>query len=178
MKTIKYLLLLLLAVPFKQSFAQQISTAALQVNGLTCSMCSQATEKSLKTLGFVESIKPDLNTNTFNIKFRKDRPVNIDLIRKKVQDAGFSVGNLATTINFSNVKADESGQLQIGSDIFKILNGKNKALSGEVKAVIVDKNFVPTATFKQKSAQFKDDSYQSGYGLIKGIKTRIYHVLI
>ncbi|MGY4383326.1 copper chaperone CopZ [Pedobacter sp. UYP24] len=178
MKTIKYLLLFLLAAPFNHLFAQQISTADLQVNGLTCSMCSQATEKSLKTLSFVESIKPDLNTNVFTIKFKKDLAVNIDLIKKKVQDAGFSVGNLTATFNLNDVKADESGQLQIGQDTYKFLNGKNKMLTGEVKVTIVDKNFVPSATFKQKATQFKEGSYQSGYGMVKGIKTRIYHVVI
>jgi len=67
----KYIFGALLLLSAGDLSAQQISSAELQVNGLTCSMCSQATEKSLKTLGFVEDITPDLNTNTFMIRFKK-----------------------------------------------------------------------------------------------------------
>ncbi len=158
--------------------AQQISSAELQVNGLTCSMCSQATEKALKTLDFVESIKPDLNTNTFMIRFKKEKSVNIDLIRKKVQDAGFSVGNLATVFNVSNVKIDANGQGQFGPATFKVLNAKSKTLNGEVRAIVVDKNFIPAATFKKKAAQYQSDTYTTGYGIVNGVKTRIYHITI
>lgn len=158
--------------------AQQISSAELQVNGLTCSMCSQATEKSLKTLDFVESIKPDLNTNTFMIRFKREKPVNIDLIRKKVQDAGFSVGNLAAVFNFNNLKIDANGQAQLGSSTFKVLNAKSKILNGEIKATVVDKNFIPASAFKKKSQAYQSDTYASGFGMVNGVKTRIYHITI
>jgi len=178
MKTIKYFIGTLLLLSAGQLSAQQISSAELQVNGLTCSMCSQATEKSLKTLGFVEDITPDLNTNTFLIKFKKDKSVNVDLIKQKVQDAGFSVGNLVTTFNFNNVKVDANGQAQVGSSIIKVLNAKSKVLNGDVKATIVDKNFVPASAFKKRVAQFNSDTYASGFGVVNGVKTRIFHVII
>ncbi|MEJ7556964.1 MAG: cation transporter [Pedobacter sp.] len=178
MKSITYLFGAFLLLCAGTLSAQQISSAELQVNGLTCSMCSQATEKSLKTLGFVEGITPDLNTNTFLIKFKKDKPVNVDLIKQKVQDAGFSVGNLVTTFNFNNVKVDANGQAKVGSNIIKVLNAKSQVLNGNVKATIVDKNFIPGSAFKKRAAQLKLDSYVSGFGLVNGVKTRIIHVTI
>jgi copper chaperone CopZ len=178
MNTIKFFIGAFLLLSAGTLSAQQISSAELQVNGLTCSMCSQATEKSLKTLGFVEGITPDLNTNTFLIKFKKDKPVNVDLIKQKVQDAGFSVGNLVTTFNFNNVKVDANGQAQVGSGVIKVLNAKSQVLNGNVKATIVDKNFIPASAFKKKAAQFKTESYASGFGIVNGVKTRIVHVTI
>ena len=178
MKTIKSFILSLLLISVGELSAQQITTAELQVNGLTCSMCSQATEKSLKTLDFVESVKPDLNKNIFVINFKKEKSVNIDLIRKKVQDAGFSVGNLTATFHFNNIKVDENGQAKVGSSFFKVLNAKNKTLNGSVRATVVDKNFIPGSVFKQKATQFKTESYASGYGVVEGKKTRIYHITI
>ena len=178
MKTIKYIFAVALFLSAGKLSAQQISSAELQVNGLTCSMCSQATEKSLKTLGFVEAITPDLNTNTFIIKFRKDKAVNVDQIKKKVQDAGFSVGNLVTTFDFNNVKIDANGQAQVGSSVIKVLNAKNKVLNGDVKATVVDKNFLPANAYKKKAEQFKTESYASGFGLVNGVKTRIIHITI
>lgn len=104
MNTIKNLILFSIVLIAGKASAQQITTAELQVTGLTCSMCSQATEKSLRTLDFVEAIEPDLNKNLFAITFKKDKAVNIDQIRKKVEAAGFSVGNLTAVFNFNNTR--------------------------------------------------------------------------
>ncbi|HJP63989.1 MAG TPA: hypothetical protein VJ844_11120, partial [Mucilaginibacter sp.] len=61
MKTLKIFLVLIL---FSATAAKaQFTKAELQVSGLTCSMCSKATEKSLRTLGFIDDIKADLNRN-------------------------------------------------------------------------------------------------------------------
>jgi hypothetical protein len=38
----------------------QFDSARLQVNGLTCSMCSKATQEQLETMKFIESIETDL----------------------------------------------------------------------------------------------------------------------
>ena len=102
MKTLKiFLVLFISSITAVQA---QFTKAELQVSGLTCSMCSKATEKSLHTLNFIGDIKVDLNRNVFLITFKKDAPVNLDLISKKVENAGFFVNNLKATFNFDNVK--------------------------------------------------------------------------
>ncbi|MEJ2883964.1 heavy-metal-associated domain-containing protein [Pedobacter sp. GR22-6] len=178
MKTIKLLSIFFILLAAGKVSAQQISSAELQVTGLTCSMCSQATEKSLRTLDFIEAIKPDLNRNVFVIDFKKDKGVNIDQIKNKVQDAGFSVGNLTAVFNFSNTKVDDNGQAIVGSNVYKFLNTKGKTLNGPVKANVVDKDFISGSAFKKAAAQYKTESYASGAGTVNGKKTRIYHLTI
>ena len=158
--------------------AQQISAVEMQVTGLTCSMCSQATEKSLRTLPYVSNVNPDLNKNLFFLSFKKDGAVNLDQLQKKVKDAGFSVGNLAATLNFNQVKVDEDGQAIVGGNVYRFANVKSKVLDGPVKVNVIDKNFISNAAFKKKSTQFKSDSYATGMGMVNGKKTRIYHLSI
>lgn len=158
--------------------AQQISSADLQVTGLTCSMCSNATQKSLETLNFINGVKPDLNKNIFVLTFKKDANVNLDLILKKVQDAGFSVGGLTANFNFDQVKIDDKGQAIVDGAIYRFINAKNKTLDGIVKASIVDKNFISSTAFKKQAASANSDAYANGTGLVNGKKTRIYHLVL
>lgn len=158
--------------------AQQISAVEMQVTGLTCSMCSQATEKSLRSLSYVSNVNPDLNKNLFSLTFKKDGAVNLDQLQKKVKDAGFSVGNLTATINFNQAKVDEDGQVVVGGSVYRFANIKSKVLNGPVKVNVIDKNFISNAAFKQKLSQLKFDSYASGMGVVNGKKTRIYHLSI
>lgn len=178
MKTFKYFILLAVLLTSGQIFAQKISKAELQVNGLTCSMCSKATETSLKSLGFIETIRPDLEKNIFVLTFKKDQQVNLDQIRDKVQDAGFSIGQLSATINFNQTVIDSSGLAQTGNTVFRFTNAKSKTLDGPVTAKVLDKDFISSPAFKKNVAQLKLDSYHSGRGTVKGRETRIVHLSI
>src|ERR1700756_3137808 len=122
MKTLKIFIVLLITTV--STAHAQFTKAELQVSGLTCSMCSKATEKSLRTLNFIGDIKADLNRNVFVITFRKDSPVNLMLISKKVQDAGFFVNNLKATFNFDNVKVNDNA-FSYGGDTYRLMNGEN-----------------------------------------------------
>jgi copper chaperone CopZ len=178
MDKIRYFMLFTVLFTGMNTFAQQISKAELQVNGLTCSMCSRATETSLKSLDFIENITPDLNTNTFVITFKKDKQVNIDLIRAKVEDAGFSIGDLSATINFNNTAVDGAGLAQAGNSVFRFVNVKDRTLDGPVTARVLDKDFITPAAFKKNAAALKSDSYLSGRGKVNGRDTRIFHLSI
>ncbi len=158
--------------------AQQITAVEMQVTGLTCSMCSQATEKSLRSLSYVSNVNPDLNKNLFLLTFKKDGAVNLDQLQKKVKDAGFSVGNLAATLDFNQAKVDENGQVIVGGKVYRFANVKSKVLNGPVKVNVIDKNFISNAAFKKKSTQLNSDSYATGMGVVNGKKTRIYHLSI
>ena len=158
--------------------AQQISSADLQVTGLTCSMCSNATQKSLETLNFISSVKPDLNKNIFVLTFKKDANINLDLVRKKVQDAGFSVGGLTASFNFNQLKIDDKGQAVVDGNVYRFVNAKSKTLNGTVKASVVDKNFISGSAFKKQATTANSDAYASGTGVVNGKKTRIYHLVL
>jgi copper chaperone CopZ len=178
MKTIKNVLFLLFIFISANVSAQKISSAELQVTGLTCSMCSRATETSLRTLNFIDNITADLNRNLFLITFKKGNGVNIDLIREKVKDAGFSIGSLSTVMNFDQTKIDGQGQALVDGKVYQFINAKNQLLNGPVKATVLDKNFVSNAVFKKNLALFSASSYAKGVGVVNKKTQRIYHLSI
>jgi len=178
MKIITYFSLFVSLFIAADTFAQQISKAEVQVNGLTCSMCSRATETSLKSLGFIDSITPDLNRNLFVITFKADQQVDIDQIKDKVEEAGFSVGDLSATILFRETKVDENGLAVLDGTVFQFSNVKGKTLNGPVTARVIDKGFIPSASFKQNAEVFKSAAYQTGKGMVNGKDTRIFHLSI
>lgn len=177
MKFIKILSFLLVFGIAKIS-AQEITGAQIQVSGLTCSMCTQATEKSLRTLDFIGEIKTDLNKNQFDVTFQKGKKVNLDLVRTKVEDAGFSVGGLTANFIFNGAVVDAQGQSITDGNVYRFTNVKGKTLSGPVKATIIDKNFLSPSAFKKKVNQVKSDAYLTGSANVNGKKTRVYHLSI
>lgn len=150
MKTFK-ILVVLMALSIGAAKAQ-FTKAELQVSGLTCSMCSKATEKALRTLSFISDIKPDLNRNLFVITFNNSAPVNLEQISKKVQNAGFSVNNLKATFNFNNTKLNSNSFNYLG-DTYLVVNGADKALNGPVAVTVVDKGFAPASVYKKYATQ-------------------------
>jgi copper chaperone CopZ len=163
MKTLKIFLVIFIASI--TAAKAQFTKAELQVSGLTCSMCSKATEKSLRTLNFIGDIKADLNRNVFVITFKKDVPVSLDQISKKVQNAGFFVNNLKATFNFDNVKVNNNA-FSYGGDSYRLVNGDGKTLAGPVMVTVVDKGFAPASVYKKYNT---DKAEASG---------RIYHISI
>jgi len=61
----------------------------MQASGLTCSMCSNAINKSVKSIDFVEKVMANIQTSTFEITFKPGSTIDFDLLKKKVEDAGF-----------------------------------------------------------------------------------------
>ncbi len=158
MKTLKIFIVLLFLSYAAQA---QFTKAELQVSGLTCSMCSKATEKSLRTLNFIGDIKVDLNRNVFVITFKKDAQVNIGLISKKVENAGFFVNILKATFNFDNVKLDNNS-FSYGGDTFHVLNSNSQPLTGSQTLTVVDKGFAPASVYKK----YKTGADGKGYHVV------------
>ncbi|RYY10302.1 MAG: copper chaperone, partial [Chitinophagaceae bacterium] len=48
----------------------QVTGVSLKASGLTCSMCSNAINKALKKLDFVEKVDSDIKTYSFEISFK------------------------------------------------------------------------------------------------------------
>ncbi|WP_419801901.1 heavy-metal-associated domain-containing protein [Mucilaginibacter sp.] len=172
MKSFK-ILLAVLAISITSVQAQFVK-ADLQVSGLTCSMCSKATEKSLRTLTFISDIKPDLNRNLFVLTFKKDADVNLDAISKKVLDAGFSVNKLTASFNFDNLKIDNNFHFNYAGNTYHFLNVKAETLNGVTPVTVIDKNFIPASAYKKYAAQTTFPCYKSG--MMGGQK--VYHLTI
>ncbi len=162
----------------------QFTSANLQATGLTCSMCSNAVNKALQKVPFVESVKADIKNSSFGIVFKKNAGVEIDALKDAVEDAGFSVGSLKLTGNFNELKIAADQHVNIGNDHFHFLDVKSRTLNGEQTIVVVDKNFVTEKQFKKFSTATKMSCLQSGKAASCCVKdgipagTRIYHVTI
>ncbi len=162
----------------------QFTKASLQATGLTCAMCSNAINKALQVLPFIESVRSDIKNSAFNIQFKENAEVAIDDIKDAVEDAGFSIGKLALTGHFEEVRVQKDAHIQIGDRQFHFLNVKDKALSGEQTLTVVDKDFVTTKEFKKIKSLSKMGCVQTGKaagcceesGVASG--TRIYHVTL
>lgn len=162
----------------------QFTKASLQATGLTCAMCSNAINKALLEVPFVESVKSDIKNSAFNMVFKQGQKVEIDALRKAVEDAGFSVGSLKMTGNFKEVKIENDKHIEIADETFHFLNVGEQVLDGEKTITVVDKNFLTTKQFKKFSNATKMSCVQTGKTaaccLKEGVAAdaRVYHVTI
>jgi copper chaperone CopZ len=139
--------LLLLVVNLK-SYAQ-ISKAEIIATGLTCSMCSNAINKQLKSLKEVDSVSTDLNTNTFTVYLKKGNALKPRVLKEGVEKAGFFVGSMVLSIAFDNVAIEENQMIKLGEVNYVILDSKAKILNGEIKVQVLDKGFVTQKEYKK-----------------------------
>ena len=179
----KYLILIAFVLTGAVSQAQ-FKSGTLQAAGLTCAMCAKAIGESLKQLPFVESVKPEIKSSNFIMQFKQGVQVDPDVIRKAVEDAGFSVAKLRLTGNFDNVQVEKDTHVNIEGQTFHFVNTSSQTLNGEKTITVVDKNFVPTKDFKKYAAATSMACIQTGKAescctkLNVSTNTRIYHVII
>ncbi len=86
----RFLLILLTLIPI---FAKSQDKVKFIANGVTCSMCSNAIHKSLKSNKEILTIEPNLETQEWNLLWSKDK-FEISKLIKLVESAGFSVGKV------------------------------------------------------------------------------------
>ncbi len=162
----------------------QLTKATLQASGLTCSLCAKSINKAVQSLDFVEKVEVDIKTSSFIILFKKEAVPDVDLIRKKVEGAGFSVAKLQLTGNFNNVPVKNDAHIKLDGKTFHFLNVQDQVLNGEQSITLVDKNFVSAKDFKKYSAYTKMECYKTGVAGNCCAKetgdatTRIYHVTL
>jgi copper chaperone CopZ len=147
-------------------------------------MCSNAINKALQKVSFVESVKSDIKNSAFDIVFKQSAEVNIDALKDAVEDAGFSVGSLKVTGNFSEVKVAAEQHVKIGNADFHFVSVAAQTLNGENTITVVDKNFVSAKQFKKISSSTKMACVQTGKSAgcctKNGVPAdaRVYHVTI
>ena len=166
--------LLLISLFLGVTASAQFKSATLQASGLTCAMCSNAIHKSLKTLSFVAGVEADIKTSSYTINFKEGADINFDQLRKKVEDAGFSVAKLQVVADFKNVTVQNDQPLTIDGKVLYFLNVKSQQLNGEKTITIVDKNFLSAKEYKKYAGLIKAESFKSGEA--NGV--RVYHVTI
>jgi len=181
MKKIVFLIGFVLSIAIAQA---QFSSATLQASGLTCAMCTKAINKSLEQLSFIESVKPDIQNSAFNIVFKKDQAVDIDRLRKSVEDAGFSVAKLKLVTNFNNVAVSNDAHITLENKVYHFISVNKQVLNGSREITMVEKDFLTAKDYKKFSTATKMQCLQSGKAADCCVKdgiaagTRIYHVTI
>jgi copper chaperone CopZ len=167
-------LILLMVVFISVASQAQVKNITIQASGLTCSMCSNAIFKALKTLDFVENVEADIKTSSFNISFKPAAEIDFDKLKDKVEDAGFFVAKFTITWHFDNLSVVNDTHVTVGNRVFHFLNVKDGVLSGEKKLRLLDKGFVSAKEFKKNSSLTKMACYKTG----EENKTRVFHVTI
>jgi len=129
----------------------QISKAEIRATGLTCSMCSNAINKQLKSVPEVVNVETDLNTNTFTVTLKEGNTLSPKIFKDKVEKAGFFIGSLIVTTKSENIK--QNGYVVVN-------NASNTA--PEVQIQILDKGYVTEKEFKKLSKSFQNiETYAS-----------------
>ena len=140
----------LVLITSMKSFAQ-ISKAEIIATGLTCSMCSNAINKQLKTLPEVVTVETDLNTNTFTVTLKEGNDLSPKVFKEKVEKAGFFIGSLVV------ISKSET----ITKSAYVLVNDKLSNAS-EIQFKILDKGFVTEKEFKKLSKTYKNvETYAS-----------------
>lgn len=144
-------LLLFIAIAASVTANAQVRTVSLQASGLTCSMCSNAINKALKKLDFVLTVDADIKTYTFEISFKQNSIIDFDLIKKKVESAGFTVCAFYANLHFNNIQVNAGEPIVIQDKIFLFVNTKNQLLNGDKQVKIMDKGFVSAKEYKRNN---------------------------
>jgi copper chaperone CopZ len=129
----------------------QISKAEIRATGLTCSMCSNAINKQLKSVPEVINVETDLNTNTFTVTLKEGNTLSPKIFKDKVEKAGFFIGSLIVTTKSENIK--QNG--------YVVVNNASNTVP-EVQIQILDKGYVTEKEFKKLSKSFQNiETYAS-----------------
>ncbi|MEO6722909.1 MAG: heavy-metal-associated domain-containing protein [Ferruginibacter sp.] len=177
-------LIVIIALLFSFGAHAQITKVTLQASGLTCSMCSNAINKSLQSIAFVDKVEANIKNSSFDIFFKPGAKVDLDKLKNKVQDAGFFVAKLEANINFDNVAIANDSHVVVDGTTYHFIDTKDQTLNGNKTIRILDKGFVTTKEFKKNSKYTMMECYKTGVaggccakeGLAAG--TRIFHVSI
>jgi len=144
-------ILLAAAILIYMAAEAQVMKVDLQASGLTCSMCSKSINKALKTLDFIDKIVTDIKRYNFQLTFKPGSHVDFDLIKRKVEGAGFFVSGFVATILFDNVPIKANEPVLIDNHKLFFVNQSGQSLSGATQVRILDKGFVSSKEYKANS---------------------------
>lgn len=170
MKNVIIIILILFSFPA----GAQVKSVTIQASGLTCSMCSNAIFKALKSLDFVEKVDANIKNSSFAVAFKPNTDVDFDKLKAKVEGAGFFVASFTAVLAFDKLAIENDSHIAVGKQTFHFLKIKEKVLSGEKMIRLIDKGFVSAKEFKKNSCFTKMACYNSGTANGK----RIFHVTI
>ncbi len=178
----KIIIALIICISFASQ--AQIKTVTIQASGLTCSMCSNSINKALKSIPYIDNVVANIKNSTFEINFKSTSDISFDLLKKKVEDAGFFVAKMEVNLLFENVKVANDEHVELNGTMYHFLNVPEKVLNGYRTVRILDKGFVSSKEYKKNQKYTSMDCYRTGVmgaccnKKLKISGTRIYHVTI
>lgn len=151
MKTlhIKFIAVTLILLSTSVQSYSQITKVEIMATGLTCSMCSNAINKQLKSLSQIDSVGTNLNTNTFTVYFKKDNSLEPKVLKSAVEKAGFFVGSMVLTAKFHTPKIEDNTTLKMDDATYTFIDIKNPVAHQETKYIVLDKGFVTNKEYKK-----------------------------
>lgn len=178
----KILLIAAILCSTLSAFAQ-FKSASLRASGLTCSMCSKAIYKALTKVPFVRQVDANIETSTYTIQFRPGAAVEIDDLKKAVENAGFSVASLQVTATFPKTLVANDTHVVLAGTNLHFLNVKPQTLQGDETFTVVDKNFLTSKEQRKYGQYTKMTCFQTGMMAACCAKEghasgRIYHVTL
>jgi copper chaperone CopZ len=158
----------------------QIRNLQLQAAGLTCSMCSNAIDKALRSLPQVADIQTNLDQNLFVISLRDGETVSFDDVKNKVEEAGFSVGKLTAEVHFPAMTTRQDAHVKVAGMLLHILKSSQPTVEGWQTVQVLDKSFVLDKQFKKLQQQHKVECLKTGKAAecCTGAQAgeRVYHI--
>lgn len=149
----------------------QISKVEIVATGLTCSMCSNAINKQLKSMPEVESVSTDLNTNTFTVQLKANNTLTPKALKNSIEKTGFFIGSLVLTVDLGAVNGQENEKVQNQSGTY-VFAEKAKKSSGPMQVQLLNEGFVTKKEFKKSAkmlAKYADVLGQENTYLVKSI---------
>jgi copper chaperone CopZ len=161
----------------------QIKSAKLTASGLTCSMCSKAIYKALTAIPFVKEVTVDIDKSIYTIQFKEGEAVVLDDIKNAVTGAGFFVASMQVMATIDKTEIFDDAHVNLGGSTFHFMHVNKQVLQGDVALTMLDKNYLPKATYNKNRQYTKMKCYETGYmgsccPKDKTLQNRIYHVTL
>lgn len=146
----KLLLVFVMLFGIMNSYSQ-ISKAEIVATGLTCSMCSNAINKQLKSMPEVEKVMIDLNANTFMVSLKKNNAITPQVLRASIEKAGFFVGSMVLTMDVDNAQLKDHGSFKNVSGTYVFIGNNENTINGTLKLKVLNSGFVTKKEYKQSA---------------------------
>jgi len=140
----------LFSLLFHLTGAAQFKSAVIGVDGLTCSACSFATEKSLLELKSIDSVHMQLEQNTATVFFKAGQKVNMKDVAQKVVDAGFSVRSITAVITIKELTVTPDYCWNYENDTYHFIKlNEVQKLNGDILLTFIGEKYMPPKEFKK-----------------------------
>lgn len=165
------------------SLHAQISNIQLTASGLTCSMCSKSIYKALLQIPYVDSVGTDIDNSAFNIVVKKGADVDVDDIKKAVENAGFFVASLSIVIKTDEPTVDKDKHIELGGRTYHFVGIKETKLPTVATLKVIDKGFVTKKEWTKYSHKTAMSCFATGEMAAccpthSSTSNRIYHVTL